>query len=281
MYAADLVGATCGTLAVVPLLHVVPTPFLLGAAGALALLGVLLVDRSHRIAVLAGAVVLGGSLAWRERFQLHFTRGYSERAIRPLFEQWTPTARLTVFPWVFWINKPENAFGWGMGAKYVPHPLQQLWLEQDGSAGTPITRYSGDPKQLEHLAWDVTSVGSQIFHPREVCVIGAGGGRDILTALSNGAQRVTAVEINPHTIQLVSGRFGDFSGDVYHLPGVRAVASEGRSFLTRSPDLFDMIQISLIDSWAATSAGAYALSENYLYTVEAYRLYWNRLAQHG
>src|SRR5205085_10237563 len=88
-------------------------------------------------------------------------------------------------------------------------------------------------------------------------------------------------ELNPTSVRLVSKEFGDYSGDVYHLPGVHAVASEGRSYLTRSAKRYDLIQISLIDSWAATAAGAYALSENYLYTVEAYRLYWHRLSERG
>ena len=127
----------------------------------------------------------------------------------------------------------------------------------------------------------MTSVVYQLDAADRVCVIGAGGGRDVLTALASGARSVDAVELNPGIIDLVSRRFGEFSGDPYHLPGVHAVASEGRSFLTRSRGGYDVIQISLIDSWAATSAGAYTLSENYLYTQEAYRLYWNRLSEHG
>ena len=75
--------------------------------------------------------------------------------------------------------------------------------------------------------------------------------------------------------------FKDFDGDIYHAPGVHAVVSEGRSFLTRSRGDYDLIQIALIDSWAATAAGAFALAENNLYTVEAYRLYLDRLAPDG
>jgi len=281
MYAADLIGATCGTLLVVPLLHVVPTPLLIAGAGALPLVALLLIGRTYCRAALGLLVLLIATIVWREPYRLRYTKTYSESKLPPLYEEWTPTARLAVFPNPFWISRPESGFGWGLGSNYVPRPVQQLWLEQDGGAGTPITHYTGSPSELSHLLWDVTSIGDQLFRPKSVCVIGAGGGRDILGAIAVGANDVTAVELNQHTIRLVSGRFGEFSGDIYHRPGVRAVAGEGRSFLTGTPDRYDMIQISLIDSWAATTAGAYALSENYLYTVEAYRLYWNRLTPHG
>jgi len=112
-------------------------------------------------------------------------------------------------------------------------------------------------------------------------VVGAGGGRDILAALKAGATHVDAVELNSHLVDALSGQFRQFSGNVYHLPGVHAVVGEGRSFLTHSPGDYDFIQISLIDSWAATAAGAFALSENYLYTVEALRLYLQRTTREG
>jgi hypothetical protein len=127
----------------------------------------------------------------------------------------------------------------------------------------------------------VTTAGYQIRPPRDVAVIGAGGGRDILSALLSGAERIEAIELNPRTIDIVSRDFGAVSGDIYHRPGVHAVAAEGRSRLQQSGDPFDFIQISLIDSWAASAAGAFALAENSLYTVEAFRLYLDRLAAGG
>ncbi|HUK65002.1 MAG TPA: hypothetical protein VLV15_16820, partial [Dongiaceae bacterium] len=175
----------------------------------------------------------------------------------------------------------QQAFGWGMGSRYVPRRIEQVWLEQDGAAGTPITRVTGAPDELGHLYYDVTSLADQLQPPLHTCVIGAGGGRDVLAALGSGARDVHAVEMNPYIVRLVSGRFGEYSGDVYHARGVYAEVSEGRSYLTRTANRFDLIQISLIDSWAATAAGAYSLSENYLYTLEAYRLYWNRLTPTG
>jgi hypothetical protein len=279
MYGADLLGATAAALVVVPLMHVVPTPAIVAGAALLPALALIVVGR--RLAGASLAVAIVALLVWQAPLRLSYSKEYAEAHLGPLHEKWTPTARLTVFPVPFWISDPRTAFGWGFGTRHVPRPIEQLWLEQDGSAGTPITRLTGPPRTLDHLLDDVTSLGYQVRPASRAAVIGAGGGRDVLTALATGARDVDAVELNPHLVDLVSRRFASFSGDVYHLPGVRAVVGEGRNFLTTSPGRYDMIQISLIDSWAATAAGAFALSENYLYTVDAYRLYWNRLAPDG
>lgn len=280
MYGADLLGATVGAVLVVPLLGWAPTPLVVAGAGLLPLVAALLVSRRAAVFVAPVALVVVGAMLWGKPFKLRVSKGYVEPA-NLLFEKWTPTARITVFPEIFYLKDKDKGFGWGMGSKYQPVPLEQLWLEQDGSAGTPITRLSGKPTELQHLLYDVTSAGYQIRPAHKVAVIGAGGGRDVLTALAAGAQAVDAVELNPATVGALSGPFRDFSGDVYHLPGVNAVIGEGRSFLTHASGGYDLIQISLIDSWAATAAGAFALSENYLYTVEALRLYLQRTAPGG
>lgn len=282
MYAADLLGATLGAIVVVPLMHLVATPLLLAGCGLLPLAGAALLAERRATAATAGtiAAALLLAVAWGEPFHLHHTKKYAETG-DVLWEKWTPTGRLAVFPDVFHRPDPGEAFAWGMGSEWTPREIDQLWIEQDGSAGTPVTKRTGNPEDLAHLLYDVTSVAYQVRPAKTVCVIGAGGGRDILAALMTGATKVDAVELNPHTVRAVSGTFGEFSGDVYHQPGVHPIVSEGRSFLTRTRERYDLIQISMVDSWAATSAGAFALSENYLYTVEAFRLYWSRLSDTG
>src|SRR4051812_25051785 len=280
MYAADLLGATVGALLVVPLMDVVPTPHIVAGAGLLSLAVVVLVIVRVPWPAVAAAIFLAGCLGAKEPLHLRVAKSYVEPD-NLLYVKWTPTARITIHPSIFYVKDPKAAFGWGMGWNYEPKPLDQLWIEQDASAGTPITHLETTPAALTHLFFDVTSIGYQLRRPERVCIVGAGGGRDILSALKAGASHVDAVELNGHIVDALSGPFREFSGDVYHLPGVHAVVGEGRSFLTHSSGNYDFIQISLIDSWAATAAGAFALSENYLYTVEALRLYWQRTSPTG
>ena len=222
------------------------------------------------------------STVWGSPYEVAYSKLYQERGeAEPVHEVWTSTARITVFDRPIFSPAEGVPWGWGYGERFEPRATREMWIDQDGSAGTPVEALPGEPKDLGHLFYDVTSIGYQLTEPRTACVIGAGGGRDVVTALAAGAERVDAVEINGAILELVRGPLADFSGHIYERPEVRAIESEGRSFLTRTERRYDLIQISLVDSWAATAAGAYALSENYLYTVEAIRMYLRRLAPLG
>src|SRR5262249_9940129 len=113
-------------------------------------------------------------------------------------------------------------------------------------------------------------------------VIGPGGGRDLASALVFGASQVDGVEINPIIADdVMRGKFREFSGGIYTHPRVRIAVDDGRSFVRRTPDRYDVIQASLVDTWAATAAGAYTLTENTLYTVDAFNDYLDHLTDDG
>jgi len=112
-------------------------------------------------------------------------------------------------------------------------------------------------------------------------VIGAGGGRDVLSALLFGQRSVVAVEINRNIIRAVNERFGDFTRHLDRNPRVTFVNDEARSYVSRQKDKYGVIQVSLIDTWAATAAGAFVLSESSLYTVEAWKTFLEHLVPDG
>src|SRR3712207_205315 len=107
-------------------------------------------------------------------------------------------------------------------------------------------------------------------------VIGSGGGQDVIVALSGGVDNVTAVELNPLVVSAVK-RFESESGNIYNNTNVELIIDDGRRFISSSSEKYDMIVLKLVDSWAAQLAGGYALSENYLYTVEAFQQYFRHL----
>ena len=276
MYAADLTGAAIGALAAVPLLRGLPTPSVVAALGLLPLLAAVLVGSRRHLLNIGYALVLLASAVWTEPYTLRYTRFYVEDQ-EPLYEKWSATARVTVFDGV----NPQF-IGWGMGTRYRGATIgNHLWLDQDGSAGTPILKYKPGEPFPEQLAYDVVSAGYQVASPRRACIVGGGGGRDVLKALQGGATEVEAVELNPYIVDAVSRAFRDHSGDPYHLPGVRAIVGEGRNHFSRSTTPCDIVEISQIDTFAASAAGAYALTENSLYTVEAIRMFWSRLSDDG
>jgi len=285
MYGVDLIGACLGAVIIIPLLHVVPTPELAASCGLLPLLAALQYGGRWRLIGGALAVAVVAMMATTSLLKVTHSKNYDETEHAPVFEKWTPTARLTVFDEGFFVFEKGNdtGFSWGRGSEYPDdaEPVRQYWLEQDGSAGTPITQFDGDVGALGHLDYDITTVGYQLRPPKQVTIIGGGGGRDILSALRAGAEHVDVVELNRHTVEAVSETFAHISGDVYHHPKVTAHVDEGRSYLTHHEAQNDLIQISLIDSFAASTAGAFALAENNLYTREAYQLYFDRLSERG
>ncbi|HZN41316.1 MAG TPA: hypothetical protein VFD82_21090 [Planctomycetota bacterium] len=283
MYGADLLGASAAAAVAVPVLHAIATPLAIAWLGLLPVLGSLLLGM-RKMAVAVAAIAIAGIAVDGRAFEVRLTKSYDERDWPRIHERWTPTARLAFFDLQRVFGDKRAGFGWGFGSKVPASRAIEYWMEQDGSAGTPVTKFDGDVTDLsefDYLLHDVTTVGYQVRPATRVAVIGGGGGRDILSALRAGATDIDAVELNPGVVETISEVFKDFSGDIYHARGVHAVISEGRSFLTRSRGDYDLVQISLIDSWAATAAGAFALAENNLYTVEAYRLYLRRLGPSG
>jgi hypothetical protein len=173
--------------------------------------------------------------------------------------------------------------GWGMSRKTPPElaTVRQHPISIDEKAGTSILEFHGDTKPLEVLRYDVTNAVHQIRHDADVCVIGVGGGRDVLSALTFEQRSVVGIELNRLILGLLTDKYSDFSGHLDRNPKVRLVHDEARSYLARTDARYDVIQISLIDTFAATTAGAFALAENSLYTVEAWDLFLRRLNPGG
>ena len=147
----------------------------------------------------------------------------------------------------------------------------------DGDAMSAINRFDGRRATLAFLG-DLTSAApySLRAHPR-VLVLGAGAGADVLQALYHEAAAVDAVELNPQVIALVEQQFAAFSGKPYTAPGVRIHIAEARRFIASGTGSYDLVAVALLDAFGATAAGLHALSESYLYTVEALDDYLARL----
>ena len=150
----------------------------------------------------------------------------------------------------------------------------------DGEAGTPMTEWDGNPASLDWVSYDVTALPYHLRKGGTVAVVGVGGGRDVLAAIWSGEPAITGIEINGNVLALLTRYHRRFTRLADH-PGVQLVHDEGRAYLTRTRDRFDVIQMSLVDTWAATGAGAFTLSENSLYTIDAWRMFLDRLAPTG
>lgn len=151
----------------------------------------------------------------------------------------------------------------------------------DAGAGSVMVRY--DPSNPGEAAWLEANADNLPFAiappPEHVLILGAGAGKDVIQARLAGAESITAVEINPTMVELTNA-YPDYTGDVFHLPGVTTVVTDGRNYVERSDERYDLIYLNLVYSQAATP-GAAALAENYIFTREALAAYWDHLAEDG
>src|SRR5215211_1207857 len=154
------------------------------------------------------------------------------------------------------------------------HELASIIIDAD--AATPIYRWDGSQSDVAWIQRYMDYLPYEMINANNTLVIGGGGGEDILVALSGGADNVTAVELNPIVISAVN-HFDSQSGNIYNNNDVDLFIDDGRRFISSTAEKYDVIVLKLVDSWAAQLAGGYALSENYLYTVEAFQQYLRHL----
>ena len=144
-----------------------------------------------------------------------------------------------------------------------------------------------DPKHWEGV-WERNLMSAppalaNVLRPHgDYAIIGPGGGVDVLRAVGSGSPSVTGIEINPIIANtIMRGRYADYTFHLYERPEVHIHVTDGRSFVRNAKQQFDVVQMTLVDTWASTAAGAFALSENSLYTVEAFREYFEHLKPDG
>ena len=118
--------------------------------------------------------------------------------------------------------------------------------------------WEGSGKDVELMS--TVPALANVLRPRgEYAIIGPGGGVDVLRAVANGSRKVTGIEINPIIVNdIMRGRYAGYSHHLYEIPEVEIHVADGRSFIRNSDDRYDVLQMTLVDTWASTAAGAFA-----------------------
>ncbi|HWR34905.1 MAG TPA: hypothetical protein VN622_03410 [Clostridia bacterium] len=268
LYGADLVGAACACLLTVPLLNLVGGPnAVLAAAFSMGVAGVLWAGTTGlKAASMSAAVLLLALIAFNHSgsiFDIIYAKGLYRDPQSVEFARWNAISRIEVDRW-------------GMAKAIVI----------DADAATYIMNADPHSGQATEGASSVMSAAPSVVNvlrpEGDFAIIGPGGGVDVLRAVANGSQNVTGIEINPIIANdVMRGRYAEYAYHLYERPEVHIHVSDGRSFVRNSRDRYDVVQMTLVDTWASTAAGAFALSENSLYTVEAFREYFEHLKPDG
>lgn len=291
LYAADLVGAALGCLLLVATLDLtdaasavlVVAGFAALGAASFAFAGDPAAQRRNAmiLTLLLFGSAVGHTLLVKQNAPLLRIVDTAQRTPESyLYLRWNPHSRVTVSgnP-----NTTTGAAGWGLSEKTGASKAQirQLGMSIDAWAGTVITAFNGDTAPLSYMKDDVTNIVHYLRPNSDVFIVGVGGGRDVLSALVFDQKSVTGVEVNRDVLRATTRVFGDFAGHIERNPKVTLAVDEARSYLTRQNRQFDIVQLSLIDTWAATAAGAFVLTENSLYTTEAWTTFLKHLTPRG
>jgi hypothetical protein len=268
LYLFDLAGAALGCLLLVPALDTLgAVDTVLAVALVAALAAVAFAGPSAgpglRWSAPIGAAAALGLLVGNHvtgRLDIREAKGLREDSV--VFSKWNSFSRVTV--------------------GRTGDPGRHL-IFIDADAATAVHR-NASSRAIQQAHRDrVEALAYHVAPRRKVAIIGPGGGVDVMIARAFGADDITAVEVNPLVARDVmsSEPFFSYSGRLYAQPGVRLVVDEARSFIRRSSDRYDLVLGTMVDTWAATAAGAFALTENNLYTVEAFRDYLEHLTDDG
>ncbi len=269
LYGADLLGGATACLAVVPLLNWIGGPnTILFSGAAMASAGAIwaVSSRSRGLSArIAGALLLLIAVNHDGRkIDVIYAKGMFRDKSWVEFARWNAISRVEVDTQ-------------GKSGKAIVI---------DADASTYIMNV--DPHAWQGTAWQKNLMSAppalaNVLRPHgEFAIIGPGGGVDVLRALANGSPSVTGIEINPIiATTIMRGRYADYSFNLYNRPEVHMHVTDGRSFVRNANQLFDVVQMTLVDTWASTAAGAFALSENSLYTVDAFREYFEHLKPDG
>jgi SAM-dependent methyltransferase len=275
IYSFDLLGAGAGAIGIIVLLFLLVPMEALKLVSALGLLSALTASWEFRAGPRWLKPALGFGMAIlllpgiTPGLRLSEFKGLSQalRVIgaRQVDQRSSPLGLLST------VSSPTVPFRYvpGLSLNAPAGPPAQLATFTDGDGISVITRFTGDLAAMEYLDQLTSALPYHLLDQPKVLVLGAGGGTDVLQALYQGASRIDAVELNPQVVELVNDEFADFSGALFTHPRVSVHISEARGYLSGHFDTYDLVQLALLDSFSASSAGLYALSENYLYTVEA------------
>ncbi len=295
LYFWDLVGAGLGTVLVIPFILQIGPGGLVVCAAALGLIAAALFSESRAAtrAYVVAAIVVALVPAIRGQNYIDFTYHMDKRGIlkavaqgRDELVRWDPISKIDVIDETF---SPETATPWHKSG-------DRKAIEYDGGNQTSyFYKFDGNLKALRELMdrdrskvnenfWQIGVLASHYLKRdsgQSVLVIGSAGGQETKASLIYGAKYVDTAELVPTVVNLATGLYSPYIGDIFRNPAVHPHAAEGRSFLRSTDRKYDIIQIYSNHTSSSIAQGSGALSPVYLQTAEAYEEYFSHLTPNG
>jgi spermidine synthase len=287
VYFYNLLGSGAGVAIAFLSFYVVAPEKLLIVCAALSFSGFLfsaikkLAAKLYILLTLTGAsLLIAGTLAGGVPLHVSPYKGISKALQLPgakvEYEAISPLGLVQV------VDAPSLRYAPGLSLKFTQGPPPQKELFVDGSSYGAVTNFMDDMDHLEFLDYSTYSVAFHALSPKRVLVLNPGGGTPVLVALFHGADHIQVVEPHPDIVRLLQGPLKSYSQGIYdEHPKIRVEIASPREFLAGDVGSYELIDLGLIGSWGGVGGGIYATGENYLYTKEAFKQYFERLESQG
>lgn len=284
LYGFDLIGGALACLMLVPILNVLGAPNAVLCAAVLMAVASALCASTERqkvislLIALAYLVLIAANHSGKF-IDIVYAKGLRRDASWVQFARWNALSRVEVDQ----VGLAKYIVIDADASTAIMNVDPALWDRDIPAGSDPGTWKQSSPFNWKSNLMDAAPSLANVLRPRgDFAIIGPGGGVDVLRAVANGSRNVTGIEINPLIANtIMRDRYADYAYHLYERPEVHVHVADGRSYLRSSRDQYDVVQMTLVDTWASTAAGAYALSENNLYTVEAFREYFDHLRPDG
>lgn len=284
IYQADLIGAALAAILIVPLISITGPlylAFLLGGLSAVSTLCWAVAQGNRLLLLVSAASVVICFALWP------VTASYDLLRVRPVTsgapEVAKPMLKDLADPGLNAqiIDSKWSAYARTDMVRYsLPHEEDsRVHIFTDGEVPAPMILFDGNLNNVRYLR-SVLTYFSFALNPRDSMLsIGPGGGMDFLLGSLAGFRKMDGVEINASLVNMVDFH-SKINGDIYHLPGVNVTVDDGRSFVRRSQDQYDLI-VSALTQTATTGNAGVALVESYIHTQEAFEDYYQHLTTNG
>ncbi len=287
VYFYNLLGSGAGVFIAFLSFYLIPPPLLLIVSSVLAFVGFLfsankgMSTKAYLVLTIGGVLFLfmcliKGGIPLRVSPYKAISKGLQLPGAQLEYEEYSPLGLLQV------VDAPSLRYAPGLSLKYSQGPPPQKEIFIDGNSYGAVTNFKDERADLEFLDYSTFALAYHLIAPQRVLILNPRGGTETLAALYHSPAHIQVVESYPDIVNLLKGPLRSFSRHIYDRhPHIQVAIGSPREFVAGDLRTYDLIQLGLIGSWGGVGGGIFATGENYIYTTEAFREYFEHLKPRG
>ena len=280
VYSADLTGAGTGSLIVIILLNLASPEYAVITASSLCLAAALFLGKRKVVSAAVFFLLVNlFAVLYHPDFISVKMSPYKSLSVylkypgaEHLKTYNSSYSRIDIF------KSPGIRYAPGLSLKYLEPLPDQTGFATDGQRIDVMTGVQ-DRSGLQFLTFLPASLAFEISRKERALILDPKGGLHVLMAEHYGFEDIRKVESDPSFLKVALREFSNYSGGIYTSD---TSTGYGRNFLSMSPGSvgshYNLIDIPMTE---VAVSGTFGISEDYRYTVNAFRQYLVSLEDDG